>query len=325
MLTIISVVFGDREQSAGWITEQDIEGLPMVGTPVNISVGAPDSPLAVEGQVYRAWPEVDGNPGGIFIYGGGKVPDEEFQYGMDNASWDRISDAALRVLVETAKQTPVLAAVHEVTLVVGQPNGDPSSVQCFQRMLQPYDPVLPLFSQRLRVEAFEDKSLEALDAQSALEESETEEEWENELADIEGELLGERAITASANGLPGLVIYSSLISNGIGRVCFWSPDFGDIAPEDLVANSWDPIRIPEQFDPEDFQLARRVQLALESSVSFAETEFGTAVVHEWEIAHPLSVREEDYALLPPLLVEHCRAQKELEDIDLFLDAWSDDS
>lgn len=321
MLTIISVVFGTRHAAAGWITEQEIDGLPAIGTPVSINVGAPDSPLAAEGQVYRAWPEVDGDPGGIFIYGGGRIPDESFQEGMDSASWDRISDEALRVLVETAAQTPVLAAAHEVTLVVGQPN-DPSGMQAYQRVLQPFDPVLPLFSQRLRVEALEDKTLETLESQAALEEEEDDEVWDDEVRAIEQEIMGRKSAAVSQNGFPALVVYSSLISNGLARVCFWTPNYGDVSPADLVANSWDPIRIPEQFDPQDFRFARRVELALRSQVTFAETEFGTSTVNEWSIDEPTSVPEEDYALLPPLLVEHCQAQKELDDIDLYLQDWS---
>lgn len=320
VLTIISVVFGNRDHAAGWITEQEIEGLPIVGTPVSINVGSPDSPLSAEGQVYRAWPEVDGDPGGIFIYGGGSIPDDEFQDGMDGASWERISDEALKILVETASNTPVLAAVHEVTLVVGDP-ADKKSLHCFQRLLQPYDPVLPLFSQRLRVEAFEDKTLEVLDEEASRDEEA--DDWSDELELIEKELRGQSPISAAASGLPGLVVYSSLISNGVARVCFWSSGFGDVAPEDLVANAWDPIRIPEQFDPEDFRLERRVSLALRSDVTFVDTEFGTVTVNEWTIDDPLAVDEEDYSLLPPLLVEHCRAQKELEDIELFLDEWGE--
>lgn len=324
MKTIISVVFGNRREAAGWITEQDVDGLPVVGTPVSINVGAPDSPLSAEGQVYRAWPGVDDDPGGIFIFGGSSVPDEDFQYGMDNASWDRISEEALRVLVETASQTPVLAAVHEVTLLVGNP-GEPSRLLAFQRLLQPYDPVLPLFSQRLRVEALEDKTLEELDAQALLEEEDDDEVWNEEVNHLEKELRGLKPIPAAKAGLPGLVIYSSIISNGVARVCFWSPSLGDVAEEDLVANAWDPIRVPEQFDPIDFRLGRRIELAMKSDVTFVDTEFGTSTVNEWTIEEPLEVAEEDYPLLPPLLVEHCKAQKELRDIDLFLSEWQKDS
>jgi hypothetical protein len=320
--TIISVVFGNRHEAAGWITEQDVEGLPAVGTPVSINVGAPDSPLSAEGQVFRSWSGIDGDPGGIFIFGGQSVPDAAFQYGMDNASWDRISDEALRVLVETATQTPALAAVHEVTLVIGDPC-KPETIQAFQRLLQPYDPVLPLFSQRLRVEAFEDKEWQDLHRQ-ALQDGEAEdEEWLIEVQAIENELLGRATIPAARLGLPGLVIYSSLISNGVARVCFWAPGLGDVDGADLIANSWDPIRVPQQFDPVDFRLERRVQLALRSQVDFVDTEFGTSTVNEWSIDEPLFVDEEDYALLPPLLVEHCKAQKDLSDIDLFLSEWRD--
>lgn len=324
MMTIISVVFGNRDYATGWITEQDMEGLPVVGTPVSINVGAEDSPLSAQGQVYRSWPEVDGNPGGIFIYGGNHVPDDDFQRGMDGANWERISDEALKVLVETASHTPVLAAVHEVTLVVGDPN-HVESLSCFQRLLQPYDPILPLFSQRLRVEAFEDKTFEVLEEENSKDDDEDEVDWSSHLEEIERELRGSAPVVATQAGLPGLVIYSSLISSGLARVCFWSPAFGDVAAEDLVANAWDPIRIPEQFDPIDFQLARRVSLALRADVDFMDTEFGTITVNEWSIDDPLSVGEDDYPLLPPLLVEHCRAQKELEDISLFIDEWGERS
>jgi hypothetical protein len=324
MRALISILFGVRDNKIGWVSEEEILVLPAIGMPVSLNLGSEyDEP--VEGQVYRAWKDEDGEPGGMLIYGGTRIPDTRFQELMEIAGWEQLTDEALQILGSAVDETPVLAATHEVVLVIGDP-AEIDSLQTFQRTLNPYDPALPLFSQRLRLEIAQDLEEDEYNEVEEADDELTDAEWDmrriQETAEINKELLNTALIDGITKGIPAVTIYSAIISNGVGRIAFWTPNLGRLAPENLVANGWEQLLVPQQFDPEDFRLRERVGLARQTAVTFEITDYGTARIKDWTMNDPLAVTEDQYPLLPEILVEHVKAAGEFTNIDTYLEEWS---
>ncbi len=327
MRALVSILFGVRNNKVGWVSESEINLLPNVGMVIPIRFGEEDDhPL--EGQVYRAWEDEDGDPGGMVIYAGETIPDELFQESMETSGWERLTDEALKVLSDIIDETPVLAAIHEVVLIVGDPARE-DRLLAFQRSLTPYDPALPLFSQRLRLDLAQDVDKDEYDDAEEEGEELTEEEWrvfqENETRGINGELADNSLIDGLIRGIPAITIYSALVRSGLGRVAFWTSSLGNLTAEHLVENDWEELRIPQQLDPRDFRLSERVNLAKQSIVSFEITDFGTARIRDWTMESPLLVGEDQYSLLPQMLVEHVKAASEFTHMDDYLAEWSRDS
>ena len=322
MRALVSVLFGAGGRHIGWVSEEDLPTLPTVGMPVVINVG-PERRNPVEGQVYRSWPDEGTEPGGMLIYGGPTIPDDEFQRGIEIAGWERLADDAIRILAEAVDQTPVLAATHEVVLIVGDPN---DSVQAFQRVLVPIDPILPVFGQRLRLQISHDVDPDLLDDDDG-DVDLTEEQWralhDAAVRQVEDELTGSQPVDGITEGVPSVTIYSSVVRNGVGRVAFWAPGLGNLDAAHLIANEWEELRIPAQFDPSDFRLDERVALARQTTVTFEPTELGAERIKDWSLAEPGSVDESQFTLLPPMLVEHVRAARELDNVHFYMDEWTD--
>lgn len=314
MRALISVVFGSRNDRIGWISEEELPELPHVGMPVVINVAGNTGP--VEGQVYRAWEDDADEPGGMLIYGGPAIPDETFQQGIEFAGWERLTSEALKVLSDAVDDTPVLAATHEVVLLVGEP-GTPDFT-AYSRVLNPSDPVLPLFGQRVRLMAIDNGTEDDEDDMS-------DEEWDTyraqELARIESQLDGEADSPSVEDGVPSVTLYSALVRTGIGRVAFWSPSLFGLTPADLIAHDWNMLIIPDEFNPDEFRAAERIRLARETTLTFVSTDTGVVKVDDWFMREPLKVTEDQHPLLPPMLVEHVRASREFQDFSSILDEW----
>lgn len=311
MRTYVSVVFGTRREALGWVTEHDLEIVPSAGTPVRIKVGEGSMPSTATGQVYRSWEPQEEEPGGIFIFAGAELPDESFREEMEDAGWEPLTGESLGVLIDLVTVTPVIAAAHEVTVAIGNPH-EPERLFVFQRTLYPVDPALPLFGQRLRL------AIESVEFGS-------DEEDESEgVIRINREIHGELPINEDRSGLPCVVVYSSMVDPGTARICLWTPSLGVDSPAVFVENDWKTIAVPQQFDPVDFRLARRIELGVRTGIVFDLSSFGTSMVKEWTIEGTEDILEEDHALLPPMLIEHIKAQREFEELPLLLEEWSKD-
>jgi hypothetical protein len=312
---VISIIFGERENSIGWIAEEDLPELPLIGMPVIIQID--EASPAFEGQVYRAWEsdEEEQTNGGMLIYGGADLPDHEFMEKFELAGWELLGEDALQVLSAAIEHTPALAATHEVLLLVGE-RGQETKFAAFQRQIIPYDPALPLFGQRMRLE---------ISSVRKIFEFESKEQWQEhreiEVVEVESELALPQSIDGINNGLPAIVIFSSLIRNGVGKVVFWCPNFGNLHPEHLLAHGWETV---SSFEAGEFKTEERIELALDTKLNFVMNDYGTAEMDDWQIQNPLNVPETSYELLPKLLLEYVKASKEFENIDSILQEWAKD-
>lgn len=337
MRVIVSVLFGSRENAVGWIIEEQLPELPPLGVPVVINIES-NGVVSIEGQLYRTWEsnEETGEPGGMLIYGGEDIPSKEFQATLEQVGWERLTRDALVVLFAAVQQTPVMAALHDVLIVVGEPEEQENMI-AFQRVLRPYDPTMLLFGQRVRLNLAnemndeEDANQELLTELTSITEDETQTSVEelmrirdSELEEVEQELEGLISTDNVAKGIPAITIFSTIIRNGTGRIVFWCPKLGNVDPTILIANDWRQVSIPEDFNPQEFRLSDRIALAKRASVTFEPTEFGTFQTKEWSIEDPLSVKDEDFMLMPPVLVENIKAKRDIASIDDYITKWAEE-
>lgn len=336
MRVIVSVLFGLRENAVGWIIEEQLPELPPVGVPVVINIES-NGIASIEGQLYRTWEsnEESGEPGGMLIYGGTEIPTAEFQNILEQVGWEKLTQDAIVVLFAAVQQTPVMAALHDVLIVVGDPEKQ-DEMTAFQRILRPYDPTMLLFGQRVRLnlanemgddeESLTQEILASLPSDLQGQEEMSVEDLmkirDEELMEVEQELKGLISTDHIVKGIPAITIFSTIIRNGTGRIVFWCPTLGNVDPTVLIANEWQQVSIPDDFDPQDFRLYERINLAKRATITFEPTEFGTFQTKEWDIEDPLSVKDEDFMLMPPVLVENIKAKRDIASINDYITEWA---
>lgn len=356
MTSTLCVAFGSIEVPAVWATRMANEWVPEPGRRVqfqfrqdedadragskrfraNLDTGNEhdedhDMTDAIVGHVTYADVQEDGE-GIAFVYAGVPHPPVELQEILQANSWLRLSDEDARGVLDVIEHANPVAAVQDLMLVIGDPQMDADGVapmETWSRIVQPYDPTLPLFGQRL--------ILNAIAGDEVYDEDDESNEYEDDAA---ADAAAEAAQAAAAarvdqrqdevdlwapgsrsEGLPALVIYCTATEPGAAQVAFWVASLSDLDGFDLLAAGW------EKFDPEvlnengDFQLATRVRLALRTKLDIREDADGDSYVNDFEIVDAGSVPESSYPLLPAGLADHCRFAAELGDSDDIIGRW----
>lgn len=307
----LAVVFGEPGGAVGWVTQENVDQLPPLGMRASFRFGEHESMGTVSGEV--AWEEVTHaqvlfageNPDGrhlAFLYGGPEGPSEEFTVYMRAAQWTELETSAAEEVLKVCASAPPMAAVHDVLLVVGE-RGE-AGFQVWNRSAIPTDPVLPVFGQRV-----------LLDAVDGLEEAEVPEED----GDLELGVPG-----SAAGGVVVVTLHSGLVEPGFGSVVFWTPALGDVDEVSMVSAEWELLNVPDAFDPDDFQLKRRCELALRTRLTVEVDEHGGEQVVDAEMVGAAEVDPEDYELLPDVLALHCHAAREMIDMSALLDSWREE-
>lgn len=340
METLVTVLFGPPGAAVGWVSEEELPQLPPVGIPVRIRVHSHDGDEeTIEGQVFRSWDEDGSDPGGILIYGGIHIPDVSVRNVLEEAGWEALSEDAAALLAGTIHESPVIAAKHEVNFFVGEGGG----VSLYRQIIQPTSPILPLFGQRMRmnfVEADMDSGLEFFDETawdlndvSPLTEGEeddddeiTDDDWrrmqEEDREIVDSDILSGCPGDVAAEGLPLIVMYSSLVEPGLARLGFWTSSLGNLTELDLLAVGWEKVEVPSRFDPEEFNLQRRIELALATHVVFESNNYDSIRVRDWWLDVPGLVDETDQEYLPPYLYQWAMGAQQVDSIDDLVKQWS---
>lgn len=326
METLVTVLFGAPGAAAGWVSEEELSSIPPVGMPVRIHLRLPGGDSTIEGQVYRSWDEEDSDPGGVLIFAGRRIPEPETQSLLEHAGWEALSEDAASLLAGTIHESLAIAAQHEVNLIVGH-----DEVRVYRQIIQPNSPILPLFGQRMRMNFTPHASREVLEWHPV---DEADLEDDREISDLEWrEIQVEAAETVDADitsgpsdvftlGLPLIVIYSSMVQPGLARLGFWTSSLGEMSPEELSAQGWEAIDVPTRFDPDEFNLRRRIELALATHVIFESNNYDSIRIADWWVEMPDLVDEADQEYLPPYLHQWATGIRELDSIDDVVREWS---
>lgn len=295
----LCLVFGEDGDAACWASLYETEEYPEPGSVLRLQLSTEDS---VFSQVMLT---LEGDNDGVLVllYGGPEQPDDEVTAALSHG-WNQMPDEVAHTLLHMCETAPMTAQTHDAVLVCGDPAT--GEVEVWERMMEPIDPLVPLFGQRL--------VLDALDV------------LPDERARTADEL-PEPDPTSSAtltDGIPVVVVSGMLMAPGFAEVVFWTRDLGEVSGADLTACDWSQVSVPDDFDPDEMQLSERVALALRTRFGWAPAdEEDVVVLDEYTLEGAEDVEERLYALLPDELVEYCRMRRDLANISDIVAGWSE--
>lgn len=345
----LCVAFGNAAHPAVWASTLDVENVPGLGmrTQVHLTLSNgeddPDEGVEVDedddsvliAEVAHLDVNEDGTPV-AYLYASDDLPSETTISLLEQADWVRLNDDVARGVLAIVEASPPAAATHDVLLVLGDPDPSegPAAVEAWSRSFHPDDPRVPMFGDRLLIDPLDamgdytdlndsylDITLEIGvpdDDNADSDESDTDSDDEevvayNRLIDLDepGSL---------DDGFPGLVFYAAKVDAGEAQVGFWLPRPEGINGFELLAAGWQRMNADE-FDPVEFRLSERINLATRTVIRVEEDEDGDIRLADYEIDDAETVEDDQLELLPPALSEHCRASREFTDIESIIDSW----
>ena len=304
----LAVVFGQPGEVIGWATEEEVPELPPLGMRASFrlvehGIENPEESIGevVYAQVLFAGEGEDGRHL-AFLYGGPDEPSDIFVSMMESAKWTELEGSDAEDILSVCTAAPPMAAVQEVLLVAGDP-GSPDTLQAWSRTAVPTDPVLPAFGQRMLLDAVEALTDDMLDERAS---------------DL---TLDPHTPGSVEGGLAVVTVYSAITEPGFGQVTLWVKDLGEIDGFSLLGAEWAQVAVPEDFDPEEYRLSRRVELAMRTTISTELDEYDVEHVVDASMEKAEEVDPEDYDLLPSVLALHCQAQREMLSLEDVMKAW----
>lgn len=351
----VTIVFGKPGNAEGWVSEEELTGLPDVGLPVRIRLEGDNGQRGViEGQVYRAWGDED-DAAGILVYAGTSLPSATTREVLQGAGWAPLSQEMVLWLAGTVQDSPVVAAKHEVNLIIE--NGPDGQMCVYRQVLTPSDPAIPFFGQRMRANFLDDEPTGNVDALFAgydeLPESHggevndeeivaflfgddddladlDDDKWralqEDESASVDALITSHNAgLDARESGLPVVVIYAAVVEIGVARLAFYTSGAGGLTDEDFILSGWEKVAVPGRFDPQGFGLDRRVDLAKRTHVIYQTGPFGDIHLGDWWIDNPQDITDVDRQYLPPHLMELALGVRDLDSLEDIIQRWGPDA
>lgn len=282
MVAWMCLAFGTLEQPVVWAAEvEDCELEVGARTDLGLMTVGPDGDPEVTrivSQVIMAETREDGVEVG-YLFAGEEAPDEITEQRLSDGDWTRLEDEdALRVM-ELVMSAPPTASMHDLLLVIGEE--DP---QVWALTLEPEDPLLPMFGQRI--------TLDALGAE------------------------------VDETTMPALVIYSALVEAGVGEAVFWVDELtATVDGFDLLAAGWELLD-EDEFDASEFRLGDRIRVARAVELTLEVDEDGDTYLTDFAVHDAESIPADCYELLPEALAEYCQFAAEVaSNSDAMLEEW----
>lgn len=324
----LCVAFGSRNRAVVWAGTYETEFAPTPGQSTEIHLHDPaderdEGPESIMAEVVYSEIEDNGTTV-VFLYAGEELPNEHVSSLFEASQWVPMSEAQARDIMEIVDAAPPMAHTHDVLLVAGDldardEDGNPT-FEAWNREIAADDPVIPMFGERLYVDV-----LDAL----PFDEDEADGDIEDEIDEGDESPVGMRMVAdennvgSAADGLPAVVFYAAKVDHGEAQVGFWVSSLADISGFDLVAAGWQKMT-PETFDPVEFRLAERVDLARRTRIDTDVDSEGQYFLKDYELLNAAQVEESQYELLPSALANHCRAAREMLGINEIVSGWADE-
>lgn len=316
----LCVAYGSVENPEVWVGSYsaDEERLPFLGMRTHVQLAPPeddeeeyfgDSTVVAE----VTFADFEDEEPVAYLYGGEELPGEELREKFEAALWMRLSTQDARYVLELVELAPPAAAIHEVLIVVGDVDvldeaGNPA-FQAWGSTLIPGDPTIPMFGDRIRMDIFTRAS-----------DDENEDDFDDEALEdneLEIEVIDLNEPASLERGFPALVVYSAKVEVGVAQLAVWVPSLGEVSGFDMIAAGWE-LMAPEELD---FRLDERIKLAQRTRLDIGIDDEGDAILTDYEILDAAEVREDQYELLPPVLVEHCQTAREMSNLDSIVAKW----
>lgn len=311
------VGFGSAKKAAAWAISMSLDqGAISLGMRVQFAVnlfleGKPVIAFII-GQVCAIGELEDGSPV-FYCYGGEEFLNPAIAEKLEDNSWSELDGEKSRQAIKIMEAAAPAAATRTIFLLVGDPDIlDEEGLPVFeiwQKTLNPDNPVLPAFGQRLQLQVIPD------------EETVTEDPAVLSDPDFFGNIELPVSRSEADRTLSVMVFYSGLFQAGIGAVGMWAPTMGTIDGFDMLEAGW---KMPDTkvLNLKGFRIGERIDLARRTHLLLSSPESdGLSVVEDYFLHDAETVPENQYDLLPTSLVEHVKASKELANSDDIFDQW----
>jgi hypothetical protein len=327
-LTLI-VVFGVPGGLKGWAVQKESEEPPLLGyrATFRLMPGEASSEINHVGPDDYDYDEGEdevvaqvlftcevGSKGDhlAYLYGGQDVPEEYFADRLTNAGWEEIASEDALEIYTVCSQMPPMAGYHNVLLLVGDPESE--KFQAWSRSTPPDSPFLPIFGQRVLFDVIENLDLD--DDTHSHRKDEPCNCPVNNNTDI-------RALEGNMKeGLPSIVLYSETVGPGIADVIFWTKGLGDVDGIDMISKGWEMVATPDEFNPAEFEIKRRVEYAHRIKFEMKEDEEGDQYIDNYYIEDFKSIPVADYEYITSDIIQRGLATLDLDNIESELAKWT---
>jgi hypothetical protein len=101
-------------------------------------------------------------------------------------------------------------------------------------------------------------------------------------------------------GYPILVFYTAKIGYGIAAIGVWLQSLAEYSELDMIADGWELLG-KDSINLTDFRLVERIEIARQTHLVMMFDDYDNRYVHEYSLASPENVTEEQFDLIPPAL------------------------
>jgi hypothetical protein len=128
-------------------------------------------------------------------------------------------------------------------------------------------------------------------------------------------------------GYPILVFYTAKIGYGIAAIGVWLQSLAEYSELDMIADGWELLG-KDSINLTDFRLVERIEIARQTHLVMMFDDYDNRYVHEYSLASPENVTEEQFDLIPPALQEFIEGinemNSEIDSIDTIVSSWMDE-
>jgi hypothetical protein len=359
MNTYLCVVFGYGEEAEVWAANIVTDRYLNLGEAAKINLSSDTGEeLSIDGEIIHVGLTEEGNNYAIAV-AEEAIEDEELREALLNSEWTLLEEPESEDVFDIVDTAPPVAALHDLLLVVGDYKsvdefGYPNAITVWHRVIEPDDVSVPLFGERFyshiilsnaeiepQIEEYELE--EGLSLEEVFEEMDTledapydgedksatsdEEQSEEPLIAPTFYIEAEVSLDAEGNpedGYPVVAFYTAKVDYGVASIGVWTKNIDPYTEFDMIADGWELLG-PELFNPLEFRLKERIDIAMQTLLSLSVDEEENRFIHEYALTKPEEIVESQFDLIPPALQDFVVGVKEIsqdiDNIDALMGEW----
>jgi hypothetical protein len=358
MNTYLCVVFGYGDDAEVWAANITTDRYLSLGEAAKISLSSDNGDkLDVDGEIVHVGLTDEGNNYAIAV-SESAVEDDEFREALSNSEWTLLGEEESEDVFDIVDTAPPVAALHDLLLVVGDYTatdefGYPNGITVWHRVIEPNDVSVPLFGEKfyshvILSNAEIEPEIEELELEEGLSLEEVFNQMDtlenapydggidpDSLSDGSDEDLPSPTIYIEAevdldiegnpeDGYPVIAFYTAKVDYGVASIGVWAKNIEPYTEFDMIADGWELLG-PELFNPLEFRLKERIDIAMQTLLTLSVDEDENRFVHEYALTKPEDITEAQFDLIPPALQDFVVGVKEIsheiDNIDNLMSEW----
>jgi hypothetical protein len=358
MNTYLCVVFGYGEEAEVWAANITTDRYLNLGeaAKINLSSDSGDE-LSIDGEIVHVGLTDEGNNYAIAV-AEDAIEEEDLREALLNSEWTLLEEPESEDVLDIVDTAPPVAALHDLLLIVGDYKavdefGYPNGITVWHRVIEPNDVSVPLFGEKfyshvilsnaeIESEVEEYELEEGVSLEEVFQEMDSLEDapYDGEGKEAKGEGLSDGETPAPIiyleaevdldiegnpeDGYPVLAFYTAKVDYGVASIGVLTKSIEPYTEFDMIADGWELLG-PELFNPLEFRLKERIDIAMQTLLSLSVDEEENRFVHEYALTKPEEIVESQFDLIPPALQDFLVGVKEIsqdiDNIDALMGEW----